>query len=277
MALRASAILMLALASLTAGCVTPSFGLRKTGPTDEKTIVHTPEAYTKLGDMMMGSAADTKHFSDQQREEMRQDARLSYRKALEVSPGYVPAYTSMARLEMQVRNFGAAEAAYRKALEFDPKNAQLWCELGQVHLKRKEWNKAIEALTKAVVVDPSNKQIASMLGYTLVLVGQTKEALKVLARSEGEAGACVKVARAMYRLNKPKEGLELLVWAEKFDPNLPALKKAKADLLNPPQVKQARYEAPTQPAPKVVEAPVAPAERDEINVPPLPVIPPRGK
>ena len=117
----------------------------------------------------------------------------SFRKALEVDPGYAAAYAALADTYMILGEQGGlpqrearslAEAAIRKALELDETLADAHASLGQWKLHY-EWNwvEAEEELQRAITLNPGNARAHDLYGRLLGFAGRFEEGVRKLQRA----------------------------------------------------------------------------------------------
>ncbi|MBY0229248.1 MAG: tetratricopeptide repeat protein [Gemmataceae bacterium] len=253
-------VLALGLALGSVGCV--AVGTR---PDGDKVLK--PQTYVDYG-KMMSEATATKEYSEEQRREHRNKARLSFQKALEADPKCAEAHVGLGRLEAQVGNFAAAEEAFKKALVHAGRDAQLWAEVGQAQLKQKLWAAAAGSYQKAAEFDGGSRHVLSSLAACLIMSKQYPEAYAALVKLHGEAKACVEMARALAKMNEGREAAMLLVRAEQLAPGSPEVLRLRAELSGPRDAGtvQADYRVPAT-APEVLSKP-----QEELRMPPRPVL-----
>lgn len=85
------------------------------------------------------------------------DARNSYKKALELKPDYLLANLNLGRLELSQKQFDAAIAALTRAVEIDPASADSNHLLGEAYLQNKKGSLAVGYLNKAIELSPVEK------------------------------------------------------------------------------------------------------------------------
>ena len=301
-------VLFLGLLTGVGGCTYTVPVLRLPGATpakkDEEDVVHKAPTYVAFADFRAKAALAPEH-TPQQRQQFREEARLSYLKALEVDPRYLPAYLALARFLQSGEDYTGAVAVYQKALDLRPRDATLWFELGMCQCRARDWAVALGHLRKAQQLDPGNRQYATVIGYTLARTGQWEEAYAALAPITGEAKAHYDLARMLRHLDKAVEARQHVQAALIKDPNL----KAARDLLDeldgkaaPAAIQTTSYSAPSsssvtpataplpgpvaddQPMPTIITPGAAGAKvsagtmsesarvRTPIPVPPLPII-----
>lgn len=239
----------------------------------QESVTHSASTYTAFGDMI-APAAVAQDKTAQQRQAAREEARLSYLKAIEVDPKYLPAHLALARLLEKTQDHAGAVATFNKALELAPENAAVWHELGLCHARQKNWNDSLSCLQKACELNPGNATYQTTLGYTLGRAGRVQEALPLLTQALGEARAHFDLARLMRHMNQPEMARNLAAVAMSKDPNLPGLHQFLQELNSParqqapatlpPTIQQAAYTPqttepqPPQPLPTIIQSPAAP-------------------
>ncbi|MFO0930760.1 MAG: tetratricopeptide repeat protein [Gemmataceae bacterium] len=255
-------VVWLGVLTLAAGCTHPVAGLR-TKPAVAKDVAsepttHQAATYVAFGDFRASSAysAETPPAMQQQ---LREDARLSYLKAMEVNPKYVPAYLALARLQQRAEDYTAAIATYQKAVTIDPNDSNLWYELGMCQCRQKKWIDAVVHLRKAIELGPDNGAYRKTLGYTLGRAGRLEESLQVLTEAEGEARANYDLARMLHHMNQTDQARQYTTRAAQLDPSLPGLQTFVALLDGKPAPVDAAVQTTSfQPAPGQPEQPQEP-------------------
>jgi tetratricopeptide (TPR) repeat protein len=110
-------------------------------------------------------------------------AIASYRKALEVDPGYAEAWSNLGgALGAGGDNAGEIEA-YLHAISVNPRLAPVWSNLGNALLEAGDVDEAISACRRAVEVDANHAQAHFNLGVTLRHAGRGEEALACFRRT----------------------------------------------------------------------------------------------
>jgi tetratricopeptide (TPR) repeat protein len=294
-------VLFLGLLAGIGGCTQTLPGVRlfssTQAKTDEAEMVHKAPTYVAFGDFR-ASSAQSKEQTPAQRDQYRDEARLSYLKAIELDPKYLPAYVALARFQQRCEDYAGAVAVYQKALELAPRDASLWFEVGMCQCRMKDWGAAVVNMRKALELEPGNRKFASITGFTLARAGLWEEAFAVLAQANGEARAHYDVARMLRHLNRRDEARRHALSATVKDPNLKAARELLNEIDNPrpapaPAVIQTTsYTEPADPAqvsssastdspamPKIITprslgAPVPPPAKEEmgkpIRIPPPP-------
>ncbi len=106
------------------------------------------------------------------------EARSAFQAALAASPDYLPASQNLARLDVQGKDYAAAEGRFKDVLARDPKNEAAMIELARLALTRKKKDEAIKWLEKAQAENPKS----SAAGLRLIEVHlQGGDIVKALA------------------------------------------------------------------------------------------------
>lgn len=223
--------------TLVAGCHHSLPGLRTAkGPAAAagrgEEMVHKASTYVAFGDFRANSAyaPDTPPAAQQQ---LREDARLSYLKALEVDANHLPAFQALARLQQRGEDYGGAIDTYQKALALHAGDANLWYELAMCQCRQKNWNDAVANLQKAIELSPANTSYKTTLGYTLGRAGRLEEGLAILREVHGEAQALYDLARMLRHMNQADLARQYTARAGQINPNLPGLQQFAAQLNEP--------------------------------------------
>lgn len=134
-----------------------------------------PRAWVNLGNVQTGLS---KHV----------EARASYRKALKVDPGFVPALTALANsfLFNDPKDFDKAAAHFTKAIERQPGEDAWYWGLGDVYRARGDLNTAREFYARSTQLDPSNGTAFVKKGHVNSFLGNYAE-----ARSDYDHGVAV--------------------------------------------------------------------------------------
>jgi tetratricopeptide (TPR) repeat protein len=292
--------LLLGLLVGVGGCTTLP-GLRKKEAAEPKeegeSVVHKASTYVVFGDFRE-KASLAKECTEAQRQQLREEARLSYLRALEVEPKYLPAYTALAHLQQANGDHAGAAAVYQKALELNPRDASLWFELGMCQCRLRDWPTALGNLRKAVQLEPSNRQYATVTGYTMARAGQWDEAFEVLKGVNGEARAHYDIARMLRQMNQMDQARAQARAALAADPKLreartlleqldgkvptPTIQAAAHTVVRPDSTPSApaattpagpARDLSTEPMPKIITPDIPRATVGKpIPLPPLPVI-----
>ncbi len=185
----------------------------------EDVVVQKPSTFVAFGDFRAKAGFSPDNDAASQRQ-YREEARLSYQKALEIDPKYLPAHAALGRLYVAMEDPGHAVAAYQKAVKLNDRDPALWFELGMCHGRQNEWALAVAATKKACERDPDNRLYANTLGFALARAGRHDESFEVMARANGPAKAHYNLARVLCYSNEPEKARQQLMLALQKDPEL---------------------------------------------------------
>jgi len=110
-----------------------------------------------------------------------QGAEASYRRAIELSPGYSEAYGLFGRMLAGLERYDEAIALQKRASELDPLSARSDIVTSLVRAGRYE--EAIGAARRALVTDPDFPRLRTILGWALLLTGRVDEGVAELERA----------------------------------------------------------------------------------------------
>ena len=123
-----------------------------------------------------------------------QGAVESYRKAVELRPGYGNAQYNLAVTLEGLGQDAESEAAYRTALQLEPGMAEAWLGLGNVQLRQQHAAGAGISFRKAIALGPERADAEWGLSRALSALGKKAEAKehemryrRLLARADHEA------------------------------------------------------------------------------------------
>jgi Tfp pilus assembly protein PilF len=169
-----------------------------------------------------------------QKEQMLEQARVSFERAQKLDPSYLPAYGALGNLYSIEGDYARAVAEYQKGLTRDAKDASLWLDLGICHCRQKSWPQAVVCLQKAHELDPANRAYTKALGLTLAAASHGPEAVPLLTQILGPAEAQCAVARMCHRLGQDDQCRQHLQLALQLDPSLAGARDLQARLDHPP-------------------------------------------
>lgn len=138
----------------------PDFALAYLGLADKQFTESTnPEAYAALSkalalDPNLGEAHATMGFAQMFHQWGWQRAEESFRRAIELKPGYGTAHQWYATLLAITGRVDEAKQEMRRALEIDPMSANFLADLGQMHYFAREYEEAETYCRKALEVAP---------------------------------------------------------------------------------------------------------------------------
>ena len=135
-------------------------------------------------------------------------AREQFEKALELSPGYLPAATSLSQLDIETNRAAAARRRFAAIVASEPSNEQALLGLADVMLKTGATASEIAApLQRATLVNPSssNARFALIAHYLRV-----KNPTLALATAQDAAAALPNDLQILYALGRAQEAAGLV-------------------------------------------------------------------
>jgi Flp pilus assembly protein TadD len=103
----------------------------------------------------------------------KDEARLSFKKALEVRDDYVPSHVAMAQLSLESEDYPGAEEHLRRILQADGKNATAHLNLGVAYKGLGQFDKAMQEYDEAEKLDP---ELAAVSLNRAVILHKVKDA-----------------------------------------------------------------------------------------------------
>jgi TolB-like protein/class 3 adenylate cyclase/Tfp pilus assembly protein PilF len=108
------------------------------------------------------------------------DAEKSFKRAIELNPGYAITYQYYGRMLGYIGRFDEAMVLIEKAKELDPLSPVISAYTGQVYLFSKQYNKADEVLQQALKVHPNHALILHNIGELYLAQGRNTDAINPL-------------------------------------------------------------------------------------------------
>ncbi|MEN3950866.1 XrtA/PEP-CTERM system TPR-repeat protein PrsT [Iodidimonas sp. SYSU 1G8] len=105
------------------------------------------------------------------------EARAAFQAALTADPNYLPAAQNLARLDVQGKDYAAAEGRFQEVLKRDPKNEGAMIELARVALSRNKRADAVKWLEKAAAENPKSPVAGLRLIELYLQAGDVVKAL----------------------------------------------------------------------------------------------------
>jgi tetratricopeptide (TPR) repeat protein len=193
-----------------------------------------PATYIELGNFSMQAATDPRR-SPIEREQLHEQARKAYQKALEIDPKNLQALAAMARYYNTIGDHPRAVATYQRALQVYPREPVLYHELGMCHARYHEWDLALQSLGHAVQLDPENRPMLRSLAFCLARAGRYDESFRIFARLDGDAVAHYNLGRMLHHLQNDALSKEHLRMALQLRPDLVPARQLLGELENPLQ------------------------------------------
>ena len=177
-----------------------------------------PEAWANLG-ILEASRGDL------------EAARPALRKAIEIDPGFLPAYVNLADVYRLEQRDDLAEGILRDGLAVAPEAAALHHALGLLLVRRQATAEALVEIERAAILAPDESRYAYVYGVALNSAGDTRKALAVLAdahrrtpadrellwalatisRDDGAVPEALDFARKLRALSPGDPGIEQLI------------------------------------------------------------------
>jgi tetratricopeptide (TPR) repeat protein len=188
---------------LALGCAHTPPGSVAQAPRPELTAAddanHTFHAstYVSFGDLRAGAALQAGDTPGVQ-EQLRDEARRAYAKALEVDPNCLAAYRSLGRLYQARGDYDRAVETYRGGLRRLPKADALWFDFGLCQARHRQLQPAIDSMRRAWDLNHQDPGYAKALGFCLCRAGRYDEGFDCLKQVMSEAQAHYDVARVQH-------------------------------------------------------------------------------
>lgn len=191
------------------------------------------------------------------------EARDGYRKILELSPGFLPAATALARSHRAAGDLDEAIRAYKRAVEINPFHRDALFELALLHMQRQEW--ALAELRLQAILDLDARDLPALLnlGVAYSREGRGESALatwdRLLSFDPTVSAARINMAGLLVSLGRPAEaerqyeavlsedhknmsaavGLHELFWRQKRFDELVDLWSCRVEIRDPPDTANA--------------------------------------
>ncbi len=104
-------------------------------------------------------------------------AEASYKKAIEIEPGYVTGYINLADLYRMQGRDAEGETVLRRALDSYPDMAAVHYALGLLLVRKQQVDEALEHLQRAAEAEPDNSRFCYVYGVALHSTGSVEEAI----------------------------------------------------------------------------------------------------
>lgn len=150
-------------------------------------------------------------------------AEAEYRRALEIDPNYLPAYSSLAEMFITANQVDRAIQEYRKILSIRPDNASVYTLIGMLEDSRQNYDAAIENYKKALEQDQNASIAANNLAWSYAVNGKgnldeaVRLAQTVVQRNPNVAGFADTLGWVYYKKNLFAAAVEQLQKAVALD------------------------------------------------------------
>jgi tetratricopeptide (TPR) repeat protein len=150
-------------------------------------------------------------------------AEAEYRRALEIDPNYLPAYSSLAALFINAKQEDRAIAEYKKILAIRPDNAAVYTLIGMLEDSRQNFDAAEQSYRKALEIDQNSSIAANNLSWLYAVRGKgnldeaVRLAQTVVQRNPNVAGYVDTLGWVYYKKNLYGAAVEQLQKAVDLD------------------------------------------------------------
>jgi tetratricopeptide (TPR) repeat protein len=152
-----------------------------------------------------------------------QAAEGELRRALEIDPNYLPAYSSLAALFINAKQEDRAIAEYKKILAIRPDNAAVYTLIGMLEDARQNYDAAADSYRKALELDQNSVIAANNLAWLYAVTGKgnldeaVRLAQTVVQRNPNVAGFVDTLGWVYYKKNLYSAAVEQLQKAVALD------------------------------------------------------------
>ena len=135
------------------------------------------------------------------------DSECEYvlKRIIQDNPKFLPAYNSLAELQMRQGKTIAAIETLQHALVINPEDAVLLNNLGMCWIVRRDYETALKMFTKAAGIMPENMKYRANMAVALGLMGRYEESLSLFKQvlPEDQASHNLSVLQGARNIEKP--------------------------------------------------------------------------
>ncbi len=106
-------------------------------------------------------------------------AELVLKRIVKEHPEFLPAWNSLAELQMRQRHIDDAVNTLSAALKINPNDTILLNNMGMCYMIRQDYNKALEMFTATTGVKPENARYRANMAVCLAFLGRDDEAISL--------------------------------------------------------------------------------------------------
>lgn len=154
----------------------------------------------------------------------KEEAILSYQKALEIDPRLAPVYHNLGTIYKDLKRNEDAVFYFLKALELNPGYAKAYINLGNIYLEANKNEEAVSYFQKAIQFKPDDYTAYFNLGATYQKMNRMSEAIdayqKAIRINSGFASAYSNLGALYNKINRTDEAIIQLKKAVELDPSL---------------------------------------------------------
>lgn len=107
------------------------------------------------------------------------EAEIVLKRIIQEHPEFLPAWNSLAELQMRQRHIDQAVNTLSTARKINPNDAVLLNNLGMCYVIRQDYNKALEMFTATAGVKPENARYRANMAVCLAFLGRDDEAISL--------------------------------------------------------------------------------------------------
>ena len=145
----------------------------------QATLRHLASEYVDMGkmsafdtdDLIDYAGEDTTPYGDPMNSPAVSAAMSNFRKAMEISPDYIPAYEAMAKLYQSNGKDVEALELYLKALDIAPANAALMLAAARLYADHGNTDAAIKLISRAVKIERNSPKIYNAIAHLADTLG----------------------------------------------------------------------------------------------------------
>lgn len=108
------------------------------------------------------------------------DAILSYKEVIRLSPKHLDAHYGLGDLYFGIKDYSKAAASFQKAFESEPRSALIAYKLGISYIYAEQLDRGIPALYRSIRLDPNQSKTYLELSRALEAKGRHDAAKKYL-------------------------------------------------------------------------------------------------
>lgn len=106
-------------------------------------------------------------------------AELVLKRIVKEHPDFLPAWNSLAELQMRQRRIDEAVNTLSAALKINPNDPVLLNNMGMCYMIRQDYNKALEMFTATTGVKPENARYRANMAVCMAFLGRDDEAISL--------------------------------------------------------------------------------------------------
>ena len=137
------------------------------------------------------------------------DCELLLKRIIKEQPGFMPAYSSLAQLQMRHRRVNEAIETLSKAVQIAPRDTVLLNNLGVCQIVKRDYEAALASFTAAAGISPENARYRANMALALGMMNRDEESLALFKQilPEEKANDNLNVIRAAVKKSKPNASM----------------------------------------------------------------------